>query len=56
MADPATPNPGSDEALARGCLCAVLDNCHCRFAPVPPDGWHITIGCPLHTPPEMTRG
>jgi hypothetical protein len=47
---PVTPNPGSDEALARGCLCAVLDNCHGRHAPYPPDGWVITEGCPVHAP------
>ena len=52
MAD--TPNPGSDEALAQGCKCAVLDNCHGRFAPVPPDGWYITVGCPVHCPQEGT--
>ena len=47
---PQRPNPGSDEALAQGCLCAVLDNCHGKFAPFPPDGWWITEGCPVHAP------
>lgn len=47
-----TPNPGSGEALAQGCLCAVLDNNHGRFAPFPGDGWWITYGCPVHFPPE----
>jgi hypothetical protein len=47
------PNPGSDEALSLGCLCAVLDNHHGREAPFAPDGWWITLGCPLHTPPEL---
>lgn len=42
------PNPGSDEARASGCSCAVLDNNHGRFAPFPPDGWWITEGCPVH--------
>lgn len=45
-----TPNPGSDAALDLGCECAVMDNCHGRFAPVPPSGWYITMGCPVHTP------
>ena len=45
-----TPNPGSDEARDQGCICAVLDNCHGRFAPFPPDGWYITVGCPVHHP------
>jgi hypothetical protein len=43
-----TPNPGSDAALAQGCICAVLDNCYGKFAPWPPDGWYITAGCPVH--------
>ena len=45
-----TPNPGSDEALDQGCLCAVIDNHHGRSAPWPPDGWWITEGCPVHAP------
>ena len=47
-----TPNPGSDEALDMGCRCAVLDNCHGRFAPIPGDNWYITVGCPVHCPAE----
>jgi hypothetical protein len=43
------PNPGSDEAIDKGCTCPVLDNAHGR-------GWKaggeqcfwITQGCPLH--------
>ena len=45
---PERPHPGSDEAIAQGCICAVLDNNHGRFAPWPPDGWYITEGCPVH--------
>lgn len=41
-------NPGSRKALDAGCICAVLDNNHGRFAPWPPDGWWITEGCPVH--------
>lgn len=44
------PNPGSDEAINRGCICAVLDNGHGRgFGPDPehPLFW-ITDECPLH--------
>jgi uncharacterized protein YbdZ (MbtH family) len=49
------PNPGSDEAVKAGCICAVMDNNHGRFAPWPgkrggPDGWWITAGCPVHAP------
>lgn len=42
------PNPGSDEARAAGCICAVLDNNHGKFAPWPPDEWFVTQGCPVH--------
>jgi hypothetical protein len=44
------PNPGSREAKAQGCLCPVLDNCHGRFSPFPPDGWWVVTGCPVHAP------
>ena len=43
-------NPGSTEAVAEGCTCAVLDNHHGRRAPCPPDDWWVTVGCPLHAP------
>lgn len=48
-----TPNPGSDEARQAGCICAVLDNNHGRFAPYPPDGWWITEGCEVHAPDSV---
>jgi hypothetical protein len=52
------PNPGSDAAITAGCICAVLDNCHGRFAPIPAGtalggetgAWYITVGCPIHAP------
>lgn len=47
---PRVPNPGSGEAVAIGCKCAILDNCHGKRAPYPPDGWWITAGCPVHAP------
>ena len=53
MAD--IPNPGSKEALAKGCLCAVLDNNHGKRAPYPPDGWWITAGCPVHAPSPRSK-
>lgn len=56
MATERAPNPGSDEALAQGCICAVLDNDHGRRAPWPPDGWWITEGCPVHTPSSAQAG
>lgn len=51
------PNPGSDDAVAKGCSCPILDNAHGR-------GWMggvkdketgetifvYTVGCPVHRP------
>lgn len=42
------PNPGSDEAIERGCVCPVLDNNRGKRAPYPPDGWWQRPDCPLH--------
>jgi len=44
------PNPGSEQALALGCLCPIMDNWRGRAAPYPPDGWVIVQGCPVHAP------
>lgn len=44
----AKPNPGSDEARTKGCICPVLDNNHGKMAPWPPDGWWMDTECPLH--------
>ncbi len=45
------PNPGSDEAIKKGCICAVLDNRHGLGAFDFGDGvFWITSGCPLHDP------
>ena len=43
------PNPGSNEAIAQGCTCPVLDNNYGKSAPWPPDGWWMVEGCPVHT-------
>jgi hypothetical protein len=48
---PPVPNPGSTAAYALGCTCAELDNNHGKHPPRPPDGWWITVGCPVHTGP-----
>ena len=51
-----TPNPGSKEALAQGCTCAVMDNNYGNGIPYPsgPAFW-ITKGCPLHDTTERTE-
>ena len=54
MSERDKPNPGSDAALDMGCTCAVMDNCHGKWAPWPPDGWWITQGCPVHDTPTLT--
>lgn len=43
------PNPGSDAALARGCLCAVMDNGHGHGYMGQPGVFVVTVGCPLHS-------
>lgn len=44
---PELPNPGSKGAVALGCICAVMDNNRGLYPPRPPDGWWITVGCPV---------
>lgn len=46
-------NPGSEEAIRQGCICAIADNLHGKEAPFPPDGWWITQGCPVHAPTSL---
>lgn len=47
-------NPGSDEAIAKGCICPVLDNGHGKGSGrVDEDGnpqFWVTQGCPIHDP------
>jgi hypothetical protein len=45
------PNPGSDAAIKKGCVCAVMDNNHGKRAPYPPDGWWVSGRCPIHAKP-----
>lgn len=40
-------NPGSDEAMDKGCTCPVLDNNHGRGVGDPPQFW-MNGDCPLH--------
>lgn len=52
----AVPNPGSDEAAAKGCICPVIDNGHGRgYMGGVKDENGVTVfvyhcGCPVHTP------
>ena len=46
----AVPNPGSEEAIKRGCSCAVLDNAHGRGYMGQPGIFVYSEGCPLHWP------
>lgn len=48
------PNPGSDEAIERGCTCPVLDNGHGRINGGEGPFW-INEGCPLHSPPQTAN-
>jgi hypothetical protein len=43
------PNPGSYEAVTRGCLCPATANNLGRVEPRL-GGWFIEPGCPLHAP------
>ena len=40
-------NPGSDEAIEKGCTCPVLDNAHGNGARGDPNFW-ISEDCPIH--------
>ena len=45
---PNTPNPGSDQAIDQGCICAVLDNNHGRGY-MGREGVFVMRGdCPMH--------
>jgi hypothetical protein len=48
------PKPGSDAALAQGCMCPVLDNAHGKGRGGDGDRWgfYINEGCPLHGRPH----
>jgi len=51
----AVPNPGSNEARARGCTCPVIDNHHGRGVPLPGGNkFWITGNCPVHDPGSIT--
>jgi len=45
-------NPGSDAALAYGCRCPVLDNCHGKGYQMQPGLFVISNKCTLHAAPR----
>lgn len=52
------PNPGSDEAIKAGCICAVLDNHHGAGCGTfnedgTPHFW-IRLDCPIHACEETS--
>ena len=51
------PNPGSPEAVAKGCTCPVIDNHHGRGFGVDGKQFWMDGGCPLHgwPTPEETK-
>ena len=48
-----TRQPGSDEAVAAGCICPRMDNCRGkgRYGDGEKYGWWMVEGCPLHDAP-----
>lgn len=42
------PNPGSDEAIERGCVCPTMDNDHGRGYMGNPGLFVMVEDCPLH--------
>lgn len=48
----AVPHPGTQEAIAQGCTCPVLDNQHGLGVPMPHGGrgYWMKSGCPIHAP------
>lgn len=53
MSEP-TPNPGSDEAVALGCLCPRMDNAYGKGYMCIPGKFWINESCLLHGP-TVTR-
>lgn len=50
------PNPGSDEAVDLGCLCASMDNAHGKGIILNGERvWWITADCPLHGDPKLVN-
>lgn len=52
------PNPGSEEALEKGCTCAIIDNYYGQGVPDGKGGVNFWMSgdCPLHGFEELTKG
>lgn len=50
------PNPGSDEARAKGCICPVLDNAHGRGWMGVEGSFVYREGCPVHPSIPIPEG
>lgn len=49
----AVPNPGSQDAVDKGCTCAVIDNHHGRGVPTPNGrSFWISGDCSIHAKPR----
>lgn len=51
-----TPNPGSDAAIEKGCMCPVMDNGRGRGCWGGTGTFIIAHGCPVHDPPPLETG
>jgi len=57
-----TPNPGSPEAIEKGCPCPIMDNAHGRgyMGGVKDQNGNLMFvtrtDCPLHGHPEINQG
>lgn len=48
MSENNTPNPGSNEAVNKGCTCPIMDNARGRGYMGIPGQFVMSAGCPLH--------
>lgn len=56
MSSETEPNPGSDEAVALGCTCPVMDNNHGAGTKGLEGCFWYTSGCPVHWAEGTTLG
>ena len=46
--------PGSPEAVAKGCSCPIMDNCHGRGYMGQKNVFSVTLGCIIHSSAYMS--